>query len=414
VAKALTAASIEKFKPGAARREIPDGLLGGLYLIVQPSGARSWAVRYRLRGKPTKFTIGAYPAFDLAAARKAAREVLQEVARGGDPARQREERRRAEAADDDFEAVARLWIERDQRPHNRTWLEAARLLGLRPDPEDEKRLVATKGGLVDRWGDRKLADIRRADIIYIMDSIVARGVPYVANRTVGCLRSLFSWCISRDMITANPCIGVKPQPEKSRDRVLDDEELQAVWTAADKLGWPFGPIVQLLILTGARREEIGALRWSEVKGDQIELSGDRTKNGQPHIIPLSAPAIAIIENLHRVHGSKLVFTSTGETPVSGFSKVADRLDAMLGLPDWRLHDLRRTVATGLQRLGTRLEVTEAVLGHTSGSRAGVVGIYQRHDWADEKRAALDAWARHVVALLEGAPENVVELARVRA
>jgi integrase len=207
---------------------------------------------------------------------------------------------------------------------------------------------------------------------------------------------------------------VKPQPEKSRDRVLSDEELKRVWEAAGEIGWPFGPIIRLLILTGARREEIGGLRWSEIKGDRIELSGDRTKNGKPHIIPLSAPAITIIEGLHHVHGSKFVFTVTGETPVSGFSKVADRFESMLALPDWRLHDLRRTVATGLQRLGVRLEVTESVLGHTSGSRAGIVGIYQRHTWSDEKRAALDAWARHVESLVEGKPANVVGLAARRA
>jgi integrase len=414
MAKALTAAMVERLKPGQARREIADGLLGGLYLIVQPSGAKSWAVRYRLHGRPAKFTIGAYPAFDLAAARSEAREALQQVARGGDPARQRDERRRAEAADDDFASVAHRFIERAQRPHNRSWLETARLLGLKPSSDDDKRLVAIKGGLVDRWGRRKLADIRRSDIIDWMDSIVDRGTPYIANRTFSHLRCMLNWAISRDLIQMNPCLGIKPQPEKSRDRVLTDDELRAVWKAAGDLGWPHGAIVHLLILTGARREEIAALRWSEIKSDQIELDGARTKNDQPHIIPLSAPAIEIIKNLHKVKGSPFVFTVTGVTSVSGFVRAKEKLDQLSGVKDWRVHDLRRTCATGLQRLGVRLEVTEACLGHTSGSRAGIVGIYQRHDWADEKRAALDAWARHVVELIEGKPANVLSLMKARA
>jgi integrase len=385
----------------------------GLFHIIQPTGARSWAVRYRLFGKPTKFTIGPYPAFDLKAARAAASEVLQQVARGIDPAKVRDERRRAAADHDTFEAVARLWIERAQRPRNRSWVETARLIGLKPDPEDDKRLVTLKGSLADRWRRRKIDDIGRRDILPVLDAIADRA-PYVANRTQAHLHSLFAWAVSRDLIVANPVAGIQRREERSRDRVLSDDELRRVWQAADKLGWPFGAITKLLILTGARREEIGALRWAEVRDDRLELSGDRTKNGKPHIIPLSEPAAAVLKGLHRVHGSKLVFTVTAATPVSGFSKAKDKLDKLSEVTGWRTHDLRRTVATGLQRLGTRLEVTESVLNHISGSRAGIVGIYQRHEWTQEKKAALDAWARYVMALVEGKPANVVELAQVRA
>jgi integrase len=409
VAKALTEASIARLKPGATRREIPDGLLPGLYLQLQPSGAKSWAVRYRFHGKPCKFTIGPAAAFPLAAARDAAREVLQQVARGIDPSWARDERRRAETGEDTFEGVAKLWIERKQRPNNRSWVETARLIGLKPDPEDGKRLVTIKGSLVDKWSRLKIADIRRRDVLPILDDIADRA-PYIANRTQAHLHSLFAWALSRDLIEANPVSGIKRQEERSRDRTLSDVEVKRVWEAADKIGWPFGPITKLLILTGARREEIGALRWSEIKEDRIELAGDRTKNGEPHIIPLSESAQAILKHLHRVHGSKLVFTVTGETPVSGFSKCKERLDQLSDVEGWRHHDLRRTVATGLQRLGVRLEVTEAVLGHLSGSRGGVVGIYQRHTFSEEKRHALDLWAQHVMAVVEGRPsDNVVAL-----
>jgi integrase len=162
------------------------------------------------------------------------------------------------------------------------------------------------------------------------------------------------------------------------------------------MSWPFGPVIQLLILTGTRRQEIGGLRWDEIREAEIELSGERTKNGEPHTIPLSKPARAIIAELPKVAGSEFVFTTTGKTPVSGWSKAKNELPQFK--PSWTLHDLRRTVATGLQRQGVSLQVIEAVLGHTSGSRSGVVGIYQRHNFADEKAAALETWGQHVLSL----------------
>ena len=205
-----------------------------------------------------------------------------------------------------------------------------------------------------------------------------------------------------------------------RDRVLSDAELAAVWKAADTLGWPFGPALHLLILTAARREEIGALRWSEIVADKIELTGDRTKNSEPHTIPLSLPAIEIVKHLPHVAESAFVFTTTGKTPVSGWSKAKTLLDRAVAdvagppLPDWRFHDFRRTVATGMQRLGVALQVVESVLGHVSGSRAGIVGVYQRHTFDDETKAALEAWARHVENIVSGKPSKVLSLRRTRA
>lgn len=156
-----------------------------------------------------------------------------------------------------------------------------------------------------------------------------------------------------------------------------------------------------MILTGARREEIGALQWNEIADRQIRLSSARTKNGNPHTIPLSAPALTIIEGLPRIVGSTLVFTTSGKTPISGWSRAKVALDEKIAIPTpWRIHDLRRTVATGLQKLGISLQVIEAILGHVSGSRAGVVGTYQRHSFDDEKRAALEAWDAYVLALVE--------------
>jgi integrase len=416
MARALTAAAVERLRADSAkRREIADGLQPGLYLVIQPepSAMKSWAVRFRLDGKPQKFTIGQWPTFDLASARREARKALQLVAQGVNPTRAREAQRRAEASDDTFEAMASKWIEREhRRPGKRAWVETARLIGLRPDPEDEARLLVIPGSPVDHWRRRKPADVVRRDVVAVLDEIADRA-PIAANRTQSTLRTFFNWAIARGEVTANPVVGIEPREERARDRVLDDAELLKVWLAASGLDRLHGAIVRLLILTGARREEIAGLRWAEIKEDRIELPGNRTKNGQPHIIPLLAPALGILKGLHSIHGSPFVFTTTGTTPVGGFSRIKARLDTLSGVEGWVVHDLRRTVATGLQRLGVRLEVTEAVLGHTSGSRGGIVGIYQRHNWADEKRQALDAWARHVVELVEGRPAPAAKVVELR-
>src|SRR5271166_1442355 len=214
------------------------------------------------------------------------------------------------------------------------------------------------------------------------------------------------------MIDRSPCEGLMaPSPETKRDRVLSDDEIRLAWRAFDAIGWPFGAIGKLLLLTGARRDEAASMRWGEIDlaARTWTLPASRTKNKRPHEIPLTDAAVEIIEGLPRIHGKAgLVFSTTGATAVSGFSRAKAAIDkAVLEImrdeagdgatqvkaqEHWTIHDLRRTVATNLQRLGVRLEVTEAVLNHVSGSRAGIVGIYQRHTWSDEKRAALDAWA----------------------
>src|SRR5262249_48181687 len=193
-------------------------------------------------------------------------------------------------------------------------------------------------------------------------------------------------------------------------RVLEDTELKKIWLAAEGLGHPYAGIVKLLILTGQRRNEIARLRWREIDLDEraIHLPSERTKNGQAHTVPLCSHALAILAGIHRLPDADLVFT-INRKPVTGFSAAKERLDAASGVPNWTLHDLRRTVASGLQRLGVRLEVTEAALNHTSGSRGGIVGIYQRYDYAAEKRDALLRWADYVDAVASGKKANVVGL-----
>jgi integrase len=404
----LTDLLIKKLPLPEARKEIPDGKIGGLYLIHQPSGAKSWAVRYRFDGLPKKLTIGPYPAIELASARKRAQEVLGEVAGGKDPAAVKQAARAAtkaqrEADVDRVERVVELFVERHAKPKTRDWRETERIL----DRE-----------VVGRWQGRRLAQITRAHVHEMLDSILDRDAPIRANRVFAQLRKMCNWAVSRGIIDRNPCEGVSaPSPETRRERVLSDDEIRLIWGAFQVAGWPFGSIGKLLLLTGARRDEVAGMRWSELElaARVWSLPAARTKNKRDHEIPLSDAAMQIIQDLPRVGDGKagLVFSTTGRTQVSGFSRVKTAIDKTIletmraeGDPavkppeHWTFHDLRRTLATNLQKLSVRLEVTEAVLNHISGSRAGIVGIYQRHEWATEKRQALDAWARHLAEIVK--------------
>jgi integrase len=194
---------------------------------------------------------------------------------------------------------------------------------------------------------------------------------------------------------------------------LSDDELVLIWRAAEKIGGPFGVLVQLLALTGQRRDEVAGLRWEELdfEGRLWTLPRGRVKTDQGHVVPLSAAAVTIISSIPRIAESPFVLTTNGTAPSSGYSKGTRKLDALLppDMPAWRLHDLRRTVASGMARLGINLPVIEKVLNHSSGSFAGIVSVYQKHSFADEKRAALDAWGQHVERVVSGKPAKVVQL-----
>jgi integrase len=256
--------------------------------------------------------------------------------------------------------------------------------------------------VLPRWSGRSITEITKRDILDIVDDVADQGHVAYARHLHSKLTRLFRWAERRDIIPAgsSPAANTdKPGSAVERDRVLTDAELIKVWRAAEKLG-AYGAAVRMLILTGARREEIGRLRWDEiVDGDHIELKGARTKNGEAHIIPLSALARTLLASL-KVNGP-WVFSVTGKNPLVAWSQAKLDLDSLSGVAGWRIHDLRRTFATNMQKLGVPLQVTEAALNHTSGSRGGIVGVYQRHDYIDERRAALEAWGARVTDLVEG-------------
>lgn len=411
MAKALTVKALENLKPGEARKEVPDGLIRGLFFILQPTGNASWAVRYRSAGQTRKLTLGTYPAIDLKAARELASHALVKVASGDDPAAEKQAAKKKDrpVADRDVvEKVVETFIERYAKANTRSWPETERIL---------------KKDVVGAWKGRHLSEISRADVHEFLDKIVDRGSPIAANRSLAALRRMCSWAVERDIVKVSPCDGVKsPSIARSRDRVLTDEELRAVWHAADAIGWPFGPLVKLLILTGQRRDEVAEMRWGEIDLDAKTwtLPRTRAKNDVEHVVPLSDVALAVLKALPRVSSKAgYIFTTNGTMPVSGFARAKQRLDEALrnfspDMPPWVIHDLRRTFASGAAKLGINLPVIEKVLNHVSGSFRGIVGVYRRHSFADEKRDALEAWGRFVETLLNGnSASNVVGLVAAR-
>ncbi len=398
----------------------------GLYLVRQPSKAMSWAVRYRHAGRPRKLTLGAYPAITLEAARDLGSKALRAAAGGRDPAQEKqsakvEEKRRAAeevwAQRDLFENVAREFIERYAKPRAANkgrpdaWVETGRILGLKPDPANPGKLTESGGDVIPRWRGRKIQEIAKRDVIALLDEIQDRGAPIMANRALAAVRKLFNWAASRDIVSASPCAGVTPPAaEKSRDRVLTDDELRLVWLAAEAEPWPYGPIVKLMILTGQREAEVAGMFEAEIKTDKRawSMEGGRTKNGEAHEVPLSASALALLAAQPRIGRKRFLFSSDGESPVKSFSRAKDRIDEAVQklngdkpIPKWVFHDLRRTVASGMAGLGIQLPVIEKVLNHKSGTFRGIVGVYQRHSFAEEKRSALDAWAKHVLSIVSG-------------
>jgi len=377
--KHLTDAFIKRVRPPKeGYDEYFDLGYSGLALCVGHGGVKSFKHYYRAP-KLKHDTIGRWPGVSLAGARESWRQTRERLARGEAPLRSKSSLLFGTAIDE--------WFKRDMGPRNKqsSLKQISRIIGR---------------DLLPAWGERAVDTITDVDVAELLDGIRDRGAGVKANRVHAALHRFFKWAAGpgRKYIRENPMTGLQRTKEVSRDHVVNDADLAKIWIGADKVPM-HGDMVKLLILTGARREEIGALRWSEIKGDYIELANGRTKTGNGHIIPLSTQAKEILASVKRKAGSEFVFTLGGSKPVTGWSRAKVSIDEAAGVTGWRLHDLRRTVATGMQKLGVGLQVVEAVLGHTSGSRAGIIGVYQRHAYADEKRRALEAWGQHVAGLI---------------
>jgi integrase len=404
----ITKRTVDEIVPNNCTQFLWDNDIKGFGVKMTAAGAISYLLQFRLGGREAKtrrYTIGNHGSpWTPATARSEAIRLLLLVAQGIDPVDADKQRRR-EAVDLAFDNYALRFAGSCKR-------------------EGWKRLVerSIRLYLTPVLGRKALPNITRSDVVSVFDAMPDE---QVANRrnVFAVLRRMFRWAVSRGDLLHNPMEGMEtPPPVKPRERWLSDAELKIVWDATPETHRCFGPIVRLLIATGQRREEVSGLAWEELnRDDQMwTLPGHRTKNGEPNTIPLNGLAIAELDTVAR--GDKWpkrgrVFPTSTGAGFTGYAKGKDKLDRLMTekhgdpLPAWRLHDLRRTLATGFQRLGVRFEVTEAILNHVGGSRAGVAGIYQRHDWKAEKRQALADWNAHLVAaftkadITEACPEG---------
>lgn len=414
----LTDKRIASMKPPAeGRREVFDTVKTGLCFRITPNGARSWSVTFRHDGVFSRMTIGAYPKISLAKARQSAGDALELVGRSIDPREAKVEARAVEEqqAADTVAVVVEQFIEK--YASQRRWEEPPRIL---------------RSDVVPEWGKRPIREITRRNVIELLDTIAERA-PVGANRVLTVLSVFFGWALDRDIIDADPTARVrKPTAETSRERVLSDVELRAFWIGCGRLGWPFGPVFKLLALTAARKSEIGEMTGPEIDKVKrlIEVPGARYKTGKAHVIPLAGMALAIIDSLPVIEPQKLdgttapayVFTTTGKTPVSGFSKAKIDLDDYMleelqrgakepdkiTFPHWTIHDLRRTVRTNLSAMGVSADIGERILGHVIG---GVRGVYDRYQFLREKREALDRWAAHLDGIVNPRPAKTVKRPR---
>jgi integrase len=394
----LTARFVENVKPAARGRiEYFDAALPSFGLRVTEKGAKSWILFYRVHRHQHRATLGSYPTLPLAEARDRARDVLRDIERGNDPATAKAEQRRRDA--DLFQAVSGEFIERHAKPNNRTW---------------QRQDTDLKREFLPLWKDRPIGSIAKRDILEVLDKIADRTSPRRANRYLALIKKLFNWCAERGYVETSPAANIKPLArEVSRDRVLSDSELRVIWQCCEALGWPFGDLFRLLLLTAQRVGEVSTMLWRDVDLDQAiwTVPGATAKNGVANEVPLSSAAIAILKSLPALGRQGLVFPALNGSanPVSGFSKAKARLDKAIAfelankdqiMPAWRLHDLRRTAASRMAQLGVSPHVIEKVLNHVTGSLKGVAGVYNRYGYDAEKRHALKVWAAHIARVVD--------------
>ena len=381
----LTDLQIRKLTPRPERFEVWDSHLPGFGLRVSAQGTKAFVLLYRHQARSRRMTIGRYPVIGLAEARNRALEALALVARGLDPQRAKASERSRTGFADIVDQFVRTYCEQHNRASTR---------------RETKRLLEAR--FVSKWGTRDVREISKADVLEIVDDALQDGTPSAANHALATIRLFFNWCLDRGLIDENPCLRLKmPAKLVARDRVLSDEELARIWSAARLMGYPFGSITQLLLLTAQRRNELITMRWCDLDFEAAiwTIPGERTKNGVAHVVALTPTVVELLLRVPRIDPD-LVFPSRAANgrPFSGFSKSKGRLAALAGIESFTLHDLRRTAATRLAGLGVAPHVIERLLNHVTGVLGGVAGIYNRFKYRDEVRDALILWTDYVCKL----------------
>jgi integrase len=377
VAKNLTDSMVRAAQVLTNRYDLFDAKTRGLGLRVGTGGTKSFFVMRRVNGQMQRRTIGAYPDLSLADARKVAEKELSLMTHG-EAAKQNNTRI--------FRDVYSEWVDRDQA-ENRTVRQVCNAMELHVLP---------------KFGKRKFSDIKKGDIIHLIDSIGDSGKLTQANRILAYIKRLFSWAAKRDLVAVNPALNVEMVArEKSRERLISPSELGIIVQAARALSYPFGPYTLILLLVAQRRDEVAEMRWSEIdiETQTWRAPGLTMKNGDAHHVPLSDQVMAILSALPRHEDTDLVFPATrsmtqgDRRPISGFSKAKVRLDKTGGVKDWVFHDFRRAFAShATERLGVSPVVADKVLAHKNGVVRGVAAIYNRAAYLEERRKGLQLWA----------------------
>ena len=394
----LTARFCETVKPPATgRAEYRDAALPGFRLRVTARGKRSFSLVYRSVDRRQRRLTWAYPGYKLAEARTAAEAALRAVGRGENT---ETEKHAAKAAAVSLPGtvgdLCDRYVEQHLKKNVRRW-EAA-------EGELENHIKPHLGAL-------ELGEIERGHVRGMLAAIEPE-YPVAANRALQRLRAMFNWAMAQDFATTNPTVGIKkPTKEKPRSRTLSDDELAAVWHACAGLGYPAQQFVRMLILTGQRRDDVRLMQWSEIDLDRRDwtIPAERYKGDRAHLIPLTEAMAAMLEDMPFRDRAGYVFSpSGGAKPYGNVVRTKREIDKATGITGWTLHDLRRTLRTGLSRLGVRPDISERAIGHAVGGALGQV--YDTHEYRAEKLAALQAWGAHVTAAVEGqAAENVVAL-----
>jgi integrase len=395
--RVLTEKGVAALKPPAVGRVFTrDIAVPGLMVCVTAKGHKSYLLGARFPGQKDykRCELGQVGAIGLADARAMAREWLAAIKAGSDP------RRTQRASADTFAVVAEQFI-------------AMKLPSQRKGWRVEREL---RREVLPHWGTRPIGSITRRDVRELIQAIVARPSPAYARNVYDGVRAVFSFALNQDIIEHSPVDALKPRDfigqKKVRERVLDDDEIRALWRACDQLGYPFGPLTRLLLLTGARLNELARASWSEIdlKRRTLVVPAERFKSNSQHIIHLSSDAVAILQELPRwAHGDFLFTCSAGRRPVAGFGDAKERLNRIVGFRDWQAHDLRRVVRSRLAELKVAEHVAELAIGH---SRRGLQRIYDRYAYGPEIAEALQAWADRLRIIVSPPPKlRVIRLQR---
>jgi len=417
--KNLTQLAAERLRPPTGGEAVTywDKNLPGFGLRVSPKGRKTFIAQYRVKGgKEVLETIGTIELIpSVADARNRARASIDKARQGIHPIEDREQKK----AQDEAEAAASAFTFAKLAER---YMNEYAYVNTRSSTAAETERLLNKAA--KHFGDKPIRDIKKADVIELLTREPGQtGIAGLSelNHVLSAVRRAFKWALAHDICSADPTFGVlKPLAnEPTRDRVLTDDEIVKFWDACGKIGWPFGPLYKLLLLTGQRLNEVAGMRWSELDLDNKvwHLPPERTKNGKAHDIHLSDFALEIIDSLVRFKPAPgkpdFVFSFNGHAAVTGFWPAKANVEKHMGVDNWRLHDLRRTATTGMARLGIPPHVADRVLNHTGGKISGVARVYNRFEYIDERKAALDAWARFVASLVrpETAPQNVVDFKR---